>query len=159
MFKYDNISFLVILLFFPDLGIFTNSSSVIFSDLIIFLTSGDKKPAFLGFVNEGISIGVSSIIFSLVSLEIFSSKVKSLSFSLIFTLLMVSVFSDSSSSVSIIAIVSPTLIISFISKHFSIKIPFFSEGTSESTLSVAISTIASSKSIVSPISLSHARLM
>ena len=46
-------------------------------DLIIFLTSGDKKPVFLGFVNEGISIGVSSIIFSLVSLEIFSSKVKS----------------------------------------------------------------------------------
>ena len=56
MFKYDKISFLVILSFFPDLGIFANSSSVIFSDLIIFLTSGDKKPTFLDFVNEGISI-------------------------------------------------------------------------------------------------------
>ena len=56
----------------------------------------------------------------------------------------------STESVSIIAIGSPTFTTSLTSHNFLIKIPENSLGTSESTLSVAISTIRSSSLILSP---------
>ena len=58
-------------------------------------------------------------------------------------------------SVSISAITSPTLTTSFTSKFFLISFPLNSDGTSESTLSVAISTIDSSISTESPTSFNH----
>ena len=57
-----------------------------------------------------------------------------------------------STAVSIMAIVAPTATTSSFSNKTSTKVPSTSDGTSESTLSVAISTIASSNSIVSPTS-------
>ena len=59
---------------------------------------------------------------------------------------------STSSLNSITQIVSPTLTTSFTSKHFSISFPLTSLGTSESTLSVAISTTKSSTLISSPTS-------
>ena len=61
-----------------------------------------------------------------------------------------------SPSISIMAIVSPTVTTSSFSKNISIKVPATSLGTSESTLSVAISTTASSNSIRSPTSFNQA---
>ena len=61
----------------------------------------------------------------------------------------------SSPSVSISAITSPTFTISFTSKFFLISFPLNSDGTSESTLSVAISTKDSSISTKSPTSFNH----
>ena len=64
--------------------------------------------------------------------------------------------SETSPSISITAIVSPTLTTSSFSNKISIKVPATSLGTSESTLSVAISTTASSNSIESPMSFNQA---
>ena len=62
---------------------------------------------------------------------------------------------DTIESISIIAIGSPTLTISLTSHNFFNKVPENSLGTSESTLSVAISTIKSSSLITSPSFLSQ----
>ena len=63
--------------------------------------------------------------------------------------------STDSPSVVITANTSPTATTAFSSNRFSSNMPDTSAETSVSTLSVAISTIGSSKEIESPISLSH----
>ena len=100
-----------------------------------------------------ISLGDSSTSGCLITSLEDSSTSEGLSISELSSELSLSV--SSISSVSIIAIVCPTSTTSSTSKHFSIKTPFFSDGTSESTLSVAISTTASSNCISSPISFSQ----
>src|SRR5690606_12642158 len=63
--------------------------------------------------------------------------------------------SSSSPSVSMIAITSPTCATSLSEKRCSLRIPDTGEGTSESTLSVAISNTGSSSSIESPGCFNH----
>ena len=123
----------------------------------MFLTNGEKNLSFFSisklssesnssFFNKSIE-GILAISRSLI-ISSASSMINSLSFSLetIFISLL------SSIDVSISAITSPTLTISFTSKFFLTSLPLNSDGTSESTLSVAISTIDSSISTLSPTS-------
>ena len=136
---YAIISVFVTLSSFPVPTMLSNSSIEIPSVAAIFLTKGEKNLP----VEEIFSIVVTSITASTSFSIILVSSV--------FPILVLPSESELSESVSIIAIVSPTLTTASTSNNISTKVPSTSLGTSESTLSVAISTIASSSSMLSPI--------